>query len=220
MTFASPAAATEFPPFIASMSGELWDARIDGGPGRSSTDDDPLTEWRQGGQVLGPYTSHRFVEPKTFADAGTITTCCGVGDFRDLSDRVSSGRASRRWRSNASRHRRPAGQVLRVVSRARMGGYGCGPIDRVGRDRTASGLYRGFDRTVRHNGRRVIVRNVYRMRRDSGSCRVGDTGAPVFRLTGTAMGIAFARSSNGQRCFFAQQTWVEYELNVRTFTGD
>lgn len=72
------------------------------------------------------------------------------------------------------------------------------------------------------------MRNVYRMRRDRGSCKVGDSGAPVFRVRsvgndgtpyGTALGIAFAKKQNGQVCYFAQQTWVEYELNVRTYLG-
>ena len=96
------------------------------------------------------------------------------------------------------------------------GGYGCGPIDKTGRGRTPSGLYRGCDYQLEGK----LTKNVYRMRRTSGSCKRGDSSAPVFRLTGTAMGIASARSRNGQHCIFAQQPWVEYELNVNTYTED
>lgn len=190
---------------------------------------DPLTtEWLQGGDRIGPYFAHRFVEPKTFADAGAISTCCGFGDFRDISNRVFVGageptvRIRRIATGSSGRKGDPA-----CISGA-YGGFSCGVIDKVGHETTPSGLRRGFEYRIRDRGRRVIVRNVYRMRRERGTCKVGDSGAPVFNLTGssqgiafgTAMGIAFAKTTAGQSCYFSQQPFVEYELNVRTYTDD
>jgi hypothetical protein len=57
---------------------------------------DPLTwEWKQGGDVMGAYGAHRFVNP-TYTDAGYITTCCGTGDWREISNRVFLVPAHRR----------------------------------------------------------------------------------------------------------------------------
>jgi len=177
--------------------------------------DPPLTEWRQGDKTLGPWATHRFVH-KTYADAGTINTNGGTGHFRDISNEVFVG--ARKPTVKIERVAEPsAGRPgLEVCMSGAYGGYGCGPIDKVGHGRTPSGLHRGYDYVL--NGR--LIRNVYRFRRESGSCKGGDSGAPVFRLTGTAMGIAFAKSRNGQHCLFSQQSWVEYELNVKTYTGD
>lgn len=193
--------------------------------------DNPLTlDWRQGGQVLGTYFAHKFVNP-TYADAGAILTCCGTGAWRDISNRVfiGGGDPTVRIRDIAEPSSGNRGDPA-CISGA-YGGYSCGEIDKVGKGRTASGKRRGFDYTVEARGRKVTVRNVYRMLRLTGECRDGDSGAPVFRLTGTsqgiqygtAMGIAFARAGGAtggnRRCYFAQQTWVEWALNVRTYLG-
>lgn len=108
---------------------------------------------------------------------------------------------------------------LEVCISGAYGGYGCGPVDAVGTHGHRAAFAAASTTLCGRRGRTLIIRNVYRMRRDSGSCKVGDSGAPVFRLTGTAMGIAFARSSDGQRCFFSQMANVEYELNVRAYLG-
>jgi YD repeat-containing protein len=183
---------------------------------------DPLTtEWQQGGSVLGPYTSHRYVN-NTLADAGTITTefADGTGSFRKISNEVFVGAGQPTVKIERVAPAYSGQPDLEVCISGAYGGYSCGKIDKVGHERTPSGLRRGFDYALRENGRRIVVQNVYRMRRDSGSCQKGDSGAPVFRLTGTAMGIAFARDvKNPQRCYFAQQANAEYELNVRTYVG-
>jgi hypothetical protein len=188
---------------------------------------DPLTwDWKQGGDIVGTFGAHRFVNP-TYADAGYITTCCGTGDWRDISNRVFLGSGAPRAIINEKAPNYSGERGDTACISGAYGGYSCGVLVKVGR-RTPSGLHRGVEFVIRDGGRRVVVRNVYAMRRDRGSCKGGDSGAPVFRVRsvgddgtpyGTALGIAFAKTNLGQRCYFSQQGWVEWELNVRTYLG-
>jgi hypothetical protein len=187
----------------------------------------PLTwEWKQGGALVGTYVAHRYVNG-TFADAGFLLTCCGTGRFRAISNRVflGAGAPTAIINEKAPGYSGEKGDTA-CISGA-YGGYSCGVLEKVGR-KTPGGSRRGIERTLTVRGKRVVVRNVYAMRRDRGSCKEGDSGAPVFRVRsvdrngtpyGTALGIAFSKNRNGQLCYFAQQTWVEWELNVHTYLG-
>lgn len=175
----------------------------------------PLTEWRQGGRVLGPFTRRRNVN-NSRADAGTITTeFVEGGGFRGISNRVyiapgaETIRITRRKALNSGRR----GEVV-CISGA-YSGFHCGRLSAVG-PRGPSGGGIGFNYRI---GRNVLLRGIYRATM-SKACRPGDSGAPAFTADGTALGIFFARTpSNPTRCFFSQIRNVEAELRVPTFTG-
>lgn len=175
----------------------------------------PLTEWRQGGRVLGPFTRRRNVN-NSRADAGTITTeFVDGGGFRAISNRVyiAPGASTipivRRKALNSGRR----GEVV-CISGA-YSGFHCGSLSAVG-PRGPSGGGIGFNYRLDRN---VLLRGIYRATM-SKACRPGDSGAPAFTADGTALGIFFARTpSNPTRCFFSQIRNVEAELRVPTFTG-
>lgn len=173
----------------------------------------PTTEWRQGQDVLGPFTRRRDVN-NSRADAGTITTeMVEGGGFRAVSNEVFVApdeptiRVTRKRARNAGRK----GDGL-CISGA-YGAFHCGTLINAGRRNNG----RGIDYRL---GRGVLLRNIYKARLGRGAGQQGDSGAPVLTRSGVALGIAFARNpKNPQVIYYAQIRNVEDELRVPVYLG-
>jgi len=169
------------------------------------------TEWSQGGKKLGPFTRQRLV-PRTRADAGTITTefTKGVG-FRNISNQVYVA---------------PGAGTIAITTRAALNQGARGDIA------LRSGAYSGFDDGTLGTGgegrpyfvdeapfTRYVIFNVYKAT-FSKAIKLGDSGSPVFRGDGVALGILFARKARNHRVgFYSQIRNVENELRVPVYTG-
>lgn len=169
----------------------------------------PTQEWRQGGRTLGSFTRTRYVNGSS-ADAGTLTTVNRVLSFRRVTNAVYLGpsinlfRITRRLARNSSQ----LGDPL-LVSGAQSG-LGTGAV-------ATGGAGRSY--VFRLSNRIITIRNA-NSANVSEDIVNGDSGAPVFRGDGVAMGIVFAsQRANPRRMIYSQIQNVEAELGVTTCTG-
>jgi len=158
--------------------------------------------WRQGRHALGVYAQKEF-RTGAKADAGAISTSRVFTKVRDVSNKVfvAPGAGTINITSVQSRDDDRVGDV--VCMSGAFSGYQCGVLTKL-----------HFSRRYRSGPVIVDLRAAH----FDQPCQLGDSGAPMFRGDGLALGILSARGVDTRTCIYSHIDNVQRQLRISITT--